>query len=73
MKYLDTKTCVPTAFCNLVLQKQHAGLGVCRLRSWLVGWLSVLAFGCLVASGLVGWRMIGWWLVACWLGGLVVV
>lgn len=67
MKYLDTKTCVPTAFCKLVLQKQHTGLGVCRLRhcSWLVECFGVWLFGCL-AGWLVG-LLAGGWLAGGWL------
>ncbi len=57
VKYLDldTKTCVPTAFCNLVLTKQHTGTVAVSL--WLGGWFGFVgSVVCLVGLGGLGWR-----------------
>ena len=58
VKYLDTKTCMPTAFYNTVLAKQDAGgclVAVSVWLLWLFVWLGWL--GCSVWLGGVG---LGW-------------
>ena len=55
---LDKKPCVPTAFCNLVLTKQHTGLvrWLCHC-DWVVGLvLLVRLFVWLGWVGYIGWR-----------------